>query len=205
MLFLNFKSLKIKTMVLTDNLTEITPKGYLATRQFNLFTVLDTTNIKYIEEKQLFEYSIEILNSIRMISMINKMCSDFKSDFRIDTDIYHKAIDAILNNTPFSDSELENYCKSEQKKEDFLKFSRSLGNLEEEIYLPWKIEFLLLGANLDVYNRLDESQIDLLHTDYGDIWADVIFKRIEIKDFITKARDLLASSCKKTICVADVK
>ena len=205
MLFLNFKSLKIKTMVLTNNQAEVTPKGYLATRDFNSFITLDSRGIQCDHGEKLFGYSIELLNSIRVISLANKMCSDFKSDFRIDTTIYHKAVDAILNNAPFSDSELENYFESEQKKEDFLKFSRSLATSEEEFYLPYEVDFLLLGINLDDFSQLNESQRDSLSTTYGEIWCDVRFKKMEIKNFILKARDLLASSFKKTICVADVK
>lgn len=122
------------------------------------------------------------------------MCSDFKSDFRIDTDIYYKAMDAVLNNISFSDIELENYIKMEQKKEDFLTFSRSLADTEEELYLPYIVDFILLGLNIGDHNKLDKYQIDALHESYGDIAYEVRFKRMEIKDFISKAKELLTSS-----------
>lgn len=181
-------------MVLTKDQAEVNPKGFLKTKGTDSFIVLDASSVLYGEETELFGYSIEILNSIRVISKANKMCADFKSDFRIDTEIYYKAMDAVLNNIPFSDIDLENYIKSEQKKEDFLTFSRSLAAIEEQFYLPYTIDLILLGLNIGTHNKLDKFQIDALHESYGDIAYEVRFKRMEIEDFISKAKKLLNSS-----------
>ena len=181
-------------MVLTNNQAEVTPKGFLEKREFNSFIVLDSTGILYHNEKKLFEHSIEILNVIRVVLKANKMCADFRSDFRINTDIYYKAMDSILNDIPFSDAELESFIESEQKKEDFLTFSRSLADIENEFYLPYEVDFILLGLKIDTYNELDELQKEALHESYGDIANEVRFKRIEVSDFILKAKGLLISS-----------
>lgn len=189
-------------MVLTKDQVEVTPKGFLEKRGVDSFIVLNSTSVSYGKETELFGYSIEILNAIRVILKANKMCSDFKSDFRIDTDIYYKAMNAVLNNIPFSDSELESYIESEQKKEDFLTFSRGLADIEEEFYLTYQIDFILLGLNIDTYNNLDESQKDALHESYGDIAYEVRFKKMEIKEFISKAKELLTASTVNNIVAA---
>lgn len=181
-------------MVLRNDQAEVTPKGFLEKREFNSFIVLDSSSILYQEETELFSYSIEILNLIRVVLKANKMCADFKSDFRINTDIYYKAMDSILNNIPFSDAELESFIESEQKKEDFLTFSRSLADIENEFYLPFEVDFILLGMNKDEYKKLDEVQKDALHESYGDIAHEVRFKKIGVRDFILKAKELLNSS-----------
>lgn len=181
-------------MVLTDNQAEVTPKGFLKQREYNSFVVLDSSSILYDNELKLFEYSIEILNLIRVALKANKMCVDFRSDFRINTGIYYKAMDSILNNIPFSDTELESFIESEQKKEDFLTFSRSLADIEREFYLPYEVDFILLGMNIDKYNDLNEEKKEALHESYGDIAFEVRFKKIGIPEFILKAKELLISN-----------
>lgn len=181
-------------MVLTENQVEVTPKGHLKTREYNSFIVLDSNSILYREEKELFGYSIEILNLIRVVFKANKMCSDFKSDFSIKTDIYYKAINSVINNIPFSDSELETYIENEQKKEDFLSFSRSLADLENEFYLPYEVDFILLGMNMDAYMSLNEEEKETLHERYSDIAYQIRCKKIGARDFILRAKELLISS-----------
>ncbi|MEO8236385.1 MAG: hypothetical protein ABI549_13290 [Flavobacterium sp.] len=178
-------------MVLTENQAEVTPKGFLEKREFNSFMVLDTTSVVYSDDHKVFGYSIEILNLIRVTFIANKMCLDFKSSFCIDTDIYHKAINNVLTYKSFSDSELENYFITEQKKEEFLKFSCSLFDIENNFYLPYEVDYILLGINIDLYNNLDEIKKEELHESYGDIACDVRLKQMKIKDFILKARELL--------------
>lgn len=178
-------------MVLTRNHVEVTPKGYLKKREFNSFMVLDTKSFLYSEEKKSFGYSIEILNLIRVACMANKMCLDFKSSFFIDIDIYHKAINSILNNKCFSDSELKIYFETDQKKEEFLTFSRSLADIENEFYLPYEIDYILLGIDMDVYNNLNEDKKGELSDSYGDIACDMRLKKMEISDFILKAKKLI--------------
>lgn len=178
-------------MVLTRNHAEVTPKGHLEKREFNSFMVLDTQSFLYSEEKKAFGYSIEILNLIRVASIANKMCLDLKSSFFIDTDIYHKAINSVLNNKAFSDSELENYFETDQKKEEFLTFSRSLVDIENEFYLPYEVDYILLGMDMITYNNLSEDKREELSENYGDIACDMRFKKMEIKDFILKAKKLI--------------
>lgn len=177
-------------MVLTKNQVEVKPKGYLEKREYNSFMVLDTNSILYPDELELFGYSVEILNMIRVVLKANKMCSDFKSEFRIKTDIYYKAINSILNNIPFSTSELEAYFENEQQKETFLTFSRSLADIENEFYIPFEIDFILLGMDIDLYNKLDNDEKETLHESYGDIRCDMTFKKMEIKEFIPKAKKI---------------
>jgi hypothetical protein len=181
-------------MVLTNDQAEVTPKGFLKERQFNSFMVLDSSNILYLEETELFGYSIEILNLVRVVLKANKMCSDFKSEFRINTNIYYKAIDCVLNTIPFSDTELESYIESEQKKEEFLTFSRSMADIEKEFYLPYEVDFILLGMNMDAYNKLNKDKKNALHDSYSDIAFEIRFKKIGITDFILKSKELFISS-----------
>ncbi|MNQ93477.1 hypothetical protein D3C85_1089440 [compost metagenome] len=181
-------------MVLKSSQVEVSPKGFLEKREFNSFIVLDSSSISYGEEEEIFGYSIEILNLVRVVSKANKMCSDFKSDFRINTDIYYKAIDSILNNIPFSDAELESYIESEQKKEDFLTFSRSLADIENEFYLPYQVDFILLGMCIEAYTKLNEEEKEALHESYNDMAHEVRFKKIGVRDYILKAKGLLISS-----------
>lgn len=181
-------------MVLKSSQVEVSPKGFLEKREFNSFIVLDSSSISYGEEEEIFGYSIEILNLVRVVSKANKMCSDFKSDFRINTDIYYKAMDSILNNIPFSDAELESYIESEQKKEDFLTFSRSLADIENEFYLPYQVDFILLGMNIEAYAKLNEEKKEALHESYTDIAYEVRFKKIGVSDFVSKTKELLISN-----------
>jgi hypothetical protein len=179
-------------MVLTHKQAEVTPKGFLEKRDFNSFMVLDTTTIFYPEETQVFGYSVEILNVIRINTLVNKMCNGFQSNFNIDSSIYYKAISNILESKPFLDSELECYFLASQKKEEFLSFSRSLADIENDFYLPYEVDFILLGVDIDNFNSLDEIAKGDLDDRYGDLKCDMSFKKIEIKDFIVKAKKLIA-------------
>lgn len=181
-------------MVLTNDQVEVTPKGFLEKREFNSFIVLDSTGILHDDERILFEHSIEILNLVRVVLKANKMCADFRSDFRINTDIYYKAMDSILNDIPFSDAELESFIESEQKKEDFLTFSRSLADIEDDFYLPYETDLILLGMKIDEYNNLNEIEKDAFLDIYGDIAYEVRSKKIDVRDFILRAKELLISS-----------
>lgn len=181
-------------MVLTNGQAEVTPKGFLEQRNFNSFIVLDSTSILNYDEGILFEYSIEILNLVRVVLKANKMCADFRSDFQINTAIYYKAMDSVLNNMPFTDAELESFIHNEQKKEDFLTFSRGLANLENDFYLPYQIDLILLGVKIDKYNNLNEIEKDAFLDSYGDIAYDVRSKRINFRDYILKANELLIST-----------
>lgn len=180
-------------MVLTQKQTEVTPKGFLAQRECNSFMVLDTKSIFYEDERILFEHSIEILNLVRVVLKANKMCADFRSDFHINTDIYYKAMDSVLNNIPFSNIELESFIESEQKKEDFLTFSRSLTEIEDDFYLPYEIDLILLGMKMDKFNNLNEIEKDEFLDSYGNIAYEVRSKKIDVRDFILQAKKTLVN------------
>ncbi|SHF89414.1 hypothetical protein SAMN05443549_101732 [Flavobacterium fluvii] len=181
-------------MVLQKEQVDVNPKGYLEKREYNSFIVLDSSGISYDDEKELLCHSIEILNSIRVVKKANKMCSDFKSDFQINTDIYYKAMDSVLNNKSFSDADLKSYFESEQKKEEFLIFSRSLADNENELYLPYEVDFILLDMNMGAYNILNERKKDTLRDIYGSLACEVRYKNIGISDFILKAKELFISN-----------
>lgn len=178
-------------MVLTHNQAEVTPKGFLEKREFNSFMVLDTVSILYPDEQRIFGYTVEILNLIRITTLVNKMCLDFKSDFNIDAAIYHKAISSILVNRSFTDTELHDYFIADQMKENFLSFSRSLADIEDEFYLPYEVDYILLGLDMNNYDKLDEAQKENLSESYGDLKCDMSLKKIEIKDFVIKAKKLI--------------
>lgn len=180
-------------MVLTNNQAEVTPKGFLEKRGFNSFIVLDSTSILHDDEKLLFEHSIEILNLVRVLLKANKMCADFRSDFHINTDIYYKVMDSVLNNIPFSDTELKSFIESEQKKEDFLNFSRSLAEIEDDFYLPYQIDLILLGMKMDKFNNLNEIEKDEFLDSYGNIAYEVRSKKIDVRDFILQAKKILVN------------
>lgn len=181
-------------MVLTKDQATVTPKGFLGKREFNSFIVLDTTSILYQDETQTFGYSVEILNVIRINNIVNKMCLGFKSSFNIDSSIYYKAIGNILEEKAFSDSELESYFTASIMKEEFLSFSRSLADIENDFYLPYEVDYILLGLKMIDYNKLSEADKGKLSESYGDLKCDMCFKRIEIKDFIVQAKALIAKA-----------
>lgn len=178
-------------MVLTERQAEVTPKGFLEQRNFNSFIVLDATSISHPDEQRVFGYSIEILNSIRVIALVNKLCQGFKSNFNIDSSIYYKAIKNLMDSEIFSDTELESYFLISQKKEEFLSFSRILADIENDFYLPYEVDFILLGMDMDNFNSLDETTKGNLHETYGDLKCDMSFKKISISDFIIKAKKIL--------------
>lgn len=182
-------------MVLTKKQAEVKPKGFLENREYNSFIVLDSSSIMYEEEAELFKYSIEVLNLIRVALKANKMCSDFKSEFRINTDIYYRAMNSVLNDLPFSDAELESYIESEQQKETFLNFSRSLSDTDKDFYLPYQVDFILLGMKIDSYFKLNFDEKEMLHESYDSMAHEVRSKKIGIRDFISKAKELLTTWC----------
>ncbi|MBP2281961.1 hypothetical protein H4V97_000279 [Flavobacterium sp. CG_23.5] len=178
-------------MVLTHNQAEVTPKGFLEKRDFNSFMVLDTNSILYPDAKQVFGYTVEILNVIRINTLVNKMCNGFQSNFNIDSSIYYKAISNVLESKPFLYPELESYFLASQKKEEFLSFSRSLADIEDDFYLPYEVDYILLGMNMDQYDKLNEDKKGDLSDSYSDLKCNMSFKKIEIKDFIIKAKQLI--------------
>ncbi|WP_339919532.1 hypothetical protein [uncultured Flavobacterium sp.] len=179
-------------MVLTNKQVEVTPKGFMANRGLDSFMVLNTESILHEDQIQLFGFSIEILNLLRVINKANELSKGFKSEFRIPTEIFYKVIDNVMSNKPFTDTELESYIKAEQIKEEFLTFSRSLADFDNDFYLPFEIDYILLGVDMKLYDKLDEAEKDVLGESYGDLHCEVIFKNIEISDFIMKAKKLIA-------------
>lgn len=179
-------------MVLTKDQATVTPKGFLGKREFNSFLVLDTTSILYPDEQKSFSYSVEILNVIRINNIVNKMCLGFKSSFKIDSSIYYKAIDNVLENKPFRDTDLEKYFLVAQAKEEFLSFSRSLADIENDFYLPYEVDYILLGLEMIDYNKLSEADKGKLSDSYSDLQCSMSSKSIEIKDFIVQAKALIA-------------
>lgn len=177
-------------MVLTINQAEVTPKGFLEQRDFNSFIVLDANSILYEDEKKNFGYTIEILNTIRITTLINKMCSGFKSSFNIDYSIYYKAISNILEGIAFTDSELESYFLASQLKEEFISFSRSLAAIEDNFYLPDEVDFLLFGINMKVYYNLDQETQGDFQDKYGDLRCSMSCGEIEIKDFLSQVQKM---------------
>ncbi len=182
-------------MVLTNNQAEVNPKGFFENRKYNSFMVLDTSSIIYPDEKEVFGYSIEILNLIRVAKIANKMCASFKSDFQINTDIYYNVIDCVLGNHFFTNNDLIKYFETEQTKEEFLTFSKSLVDIEKEFYLPYEVDFILLGIDIESYFDLDQAKKEEISDKYGAIACEVRSKEIEIEDFIVKARDLMNTLC----------
>lgn len=179
-------------MVLTHEQAEVAPKGFLVKKGYNSFMVLNTESILYEDQIKLFGFSIEILNLIRVINKANELSKNFKSEFRIPNEIFHKAIDNVMANKSFTDTELESYFSAEQIKEEFLTFSRSFADFENDFYLPFEIDFILLGMDMNLYDKLDEAEKDVLGENYGDLHFEVIFKKIETSDFILKAKKLVA-------------
>ncbi len=181
-------------MVLKSNQTVVSPEGVLKAREEHSFMVLDTVNIKCDIDKKTFGYSIELLNLMRMCSIANKMCSDFQSSFKIDIDIYQIAINNLVTQKSFSKDEIELYFKTEQVKEEFLNFSRSLASFEDEFYVPYEIDFIILGMDVELYDKLNKAEENEMHDNYGEIAYDVRNKKISIDEFFKKATALLYSS-----------
>lgn len=155
------------------------------------FMVLDTKHFQYFSDIEKFGYSVEVLNVINSITWINKLYRDLKSDLHIETEIFYEIIDCVLNAKHFNDLQLERYYSAQQKLEHFSNITHKLTDTDNNFDVPFIIDFIILGINLERYDGLNEDGKAELHDEYMEIFCQVRTKEIEMEDFLLRAKALV--------------
>jgi hypothetical protein len=156
------------------------------------FMVLNTREFQYTSTKITFGYNIEILNLIRELNTINKICAGLKAETSFDTSIFHLAIDKLFSEESFSESELLEYFKVTKLVYGFIDSISAIADLDY-FKLPLIIDLLLLGIPGDTLANLDEVKEDDLHNDYCDLLIGFLDNKFEYEDFIKQSKALVSS------------
>lgn len=167
-------------------------------KDFNLeehspFMILDTKHFQYFSDVEKFGYSVEVLNVINSITWINKLYRDLKSDLHIETEIFYEIIDCILNAKHFNDSQLHRYFAAQQKLEHFSSITHKLTDTDNNFDVPFIIDFIILGTNLEQYDNLNEDRRSELHDEYAALFCQIRTQEIEIESFLLQAKALVFS------------
>lgn len=155
------------------------------------FMILNTKHFQYFSDVEKFGYSVEVLNVINSITWINKLYRDLKSDLHIETEIFYEIIDCILNARHFNDQQLERYYLAQQKLEHFTSITHKLTDTDNNFDVPFIIDFIILGANLDQYENLSDDKRSELHDEYAALFCQIRAQEIEIEDFLLQVKALI--------------
>jgi len=143
------------------------------------------------DEIETFKHSIDLLEMVTIIGKINTMTKNLNSDSKIDTGIYFKAIESVFNETPFDESNLFEYYK--QQKAYYSLVDNTMGLIDlDMVQIPYEIEFVLLGKSMRDYLALNPKDKEALNESYGQIYVEMQIGRMEIKDFIAKAKKIVS-------------
>lgn len=150
---------------------------------------LNVDHLQFRDEKEIFTQNICLINIASELSLINKICQDIKSPFQANTDIILKAIDAILKNRSFTESELLEYFESQQLLRKFQDSTYKIIDYNT-IYTPYEVELHILGFSLRDYLNLSSEQKEEINTAYADILSEE--EENDPKALISKAKELIA-------------
>ena len=158
---------------------------------FSKFMVLDAGHLKFHEDKERFRMGLEILNTCSFFVMVNDILKESGSKKKFNTGILYQAIDHVLREEPFNDSQLKEYFQLWQEFESLTKMILKLYD-PDNFYLDYEIDYILLGCSYG--NQYDAKKANIMEDiseQYGDINCDFRFKDMGIDAFIKKAREIL--------------
>ncbi len=156
-------------------------------------------NIHFLRNnlEKLHKYASQVLTSIKRYHFINKTNEALLSPFRINTSIYHKAIDHVLRLEPFNDEDLKEFFNTQKEVEKYI-ISTLNNEADEEIFFDYEIDFIILGIDYAKFlafssKKKNEGDYDndMLFEEYGYLSFDMRYGRISVEDFITAAKKLL--------------
>jgi len=154
------------------------------------FMVLETKHIKYSSILN-FEQAIEILDLCNTVNSANKLYENAFSKEKINFSILYQAIQAILADEPFNDSQLVEYFKFFREYRKFTELMSDFSDIDEHFFYP-QVDLHLLGFDLKIEKNI---RFENIHTDlfdgYADLYEDMSNNSIEITDFIKAAKSLV--------------
>lgn len=147
---------------------------------------INVEHFNYQDDKELLIANIRLLNTITQLNLINKICRDIKSPFQANTDIIFKAMDSILQNRPFNDSEQLVYFRAKYELEKFIDHTYKIIDYDR-IYITYEVEMHLLGLPLKDFTELDSNKKEEISNAYSDLLSE----DNDVDSFIQKAKDLI--------------
>lgn len=152
--------------------------------------LLNTEHLIYSSDKEAFMIAIEVLNVINSVKFINDFYDKVGSKIKISTNILYKAIDAGFDNKPFTDEEIKEYFKEIKLIDNFFENIEKFTEFNAH-NVPYELEFVLLGLSYENQDKLTEKQKTELFEEYGNINCNMRWGKIEIDNFIDKAKILV--------------
>ena len=152
--------------------------------------LLNTEHLIYSSDKDAFMIAIEVLNVINSVKFINDFYDKVGSKIKISTNILYKAIDAGFDNKPFTDEEIKEYFKEIKLIDNFFENIEKFTEFNAH-NVPYELEFVLLGLSYENQDKLTEKQKTELFEEYGNINCNMRWGKIEIDNFIDKAKILV--------------
>ena len=154
------------------------------------FMVLETKHIKFSSHLN-FEQAIEILDLCNTVNSANKLYEKTNPKEVINFSILYQAIQAILADKPFNDSQLVEYFKFFREYRKFTELMSDFSDIDEHCFYS-QVDLHLLGFELRIEKNIRSKDI---HTDlfdgYADLFEDMSNNSIDITDFIKAAKSLV--------------
>lgn len=152
--------------------------------------VLDLKHFQYNEDVERFGHAIEVINVLNSVTWLNKICVDLQSDFYIDTAIFYEILDCIFKGNAMNHSQLSTYFKTQQDLEYFSKVFGKVVDTDRNFDLPFDVDFILLGLEIEKYYNLSDDNKADLNDEYIALFSKVRSKVLEISVFIEHAKQL---------------
>lgn len=145
----------------------------------------------YKRGKTVFDYTEEIRNCIYSLENTNIIAKSQNKYLDIDSGILYQAIQHLLDETPFSDNQLHIYFKTQLSVEEFHRTLEDSIQISLEAYLPYPVDFHLLGLGLTTYTGLATNSRIILHQQYEILFWELFQKELTVQEFIVSAKKLL--------------
>lgn len=161
--------------------------------------VLDLKHFQHHSDRERFGYAVEVLNVINSLTWLNKICSDLESSLIVKTGIYYEIIDCLLKKKDFEDLQLHTYFSNQHEVEQFLHIFSKVTDVDRNFDLPFEVDFILLGMDIEHYFSLDEEEKTDLQDEYMFLFSRAKKNEISIDEFISQSKQLVSLSAIATL------
>lgn len=158
-------------------------------QEINYKTVtINLEDYTHSSDSEIFVENIKLVHSINRLNQINKICKDIKSPFQANTNVVFKVMDSLLQDKPFTESELLEYFVAKKILEAFIDLTYKIIDYDN-VYVSYESELHILGFLYSDFLKLESSKKEEICTAYGDL----LNKNFSIETFIKEAKNLISN------------
>ena len=159
------------------------------------YLVVSTREIMFSEDQMRLRLGLEIVTVLNIVGMINRMFDKVGGSGNLDPSILTEVLDSLMRD---HDNTLE-----EDQLIEYFTFQKNLGKHYNELerfadfnncLLPYELDLVLLGIPIEEYwyvKEHEEKEIESIHSEYGFIRSDLVWREGSVSTHIKEAKKLL--------------